>query len=128
MANGSGCFSSSTRLGDRLGHKVALGNPARMQQYSGLKSTDDRSDARWLAEMVRLGIFPETHICPRQIRAVRDALRGLQQRWERDALRLERLRAEVKAGIDAIARGEFVTVEPGKIGDAIAALAPKRRR
>lgn len=60
--------------------------------------------------------------------AVRDALRGLQQRWERDALRLERLRAEVKAGIDAIARGEFVTVESGKIGDAIAALAPKRRR
>lgn len=60
--------------------------------------------------------------------AVRDALRGLQQRWERDELRLERLRAEVKAGIDAIARGEFVTVEPGKIGDVIAALAPKRRR
>lgn len=60
------------------GHAVELGNPARMQQYSGLKNTDDRSDARWLAEMARLGIFPKTHVCPEQIRAVRDALRRRQ--------------------------------------------------
>ena len=60
------------------GHPVMLGNPAQMRQYDGLKNTDDRSDARWLAEMVRLGIFPESYIYPREIRAVRDALRRRQ--------------------------------------------------
>lgn len=28
-------------------YRVHLANPAAMQQYSGLKHTDDRSDARW---------------------------------------------------------------------------------
>lgn len=48
------------------GHPVMLGNPAQMKQYDGLKNTDDRSDARWLAEMVRLGIFPESYIYRRR--------------------------------------------------------------
>ena len=60
------------------GRNVTLGNPAQMKQYSGLKSTDDRSDARWLAELVRLGIFPQSYIYPEDIRAVRDALRRRQ--------------------------------------------------
>lgn len=60
------------------GRNVSLGNPAQMKQYSGLKSTDDRSDARWLDELVRLGIFPENYIYPEDIRAVRDALRRRQ--------------------------------------------------
>ncbi len=60
------------------GRNVTLGNPAQMKQYSGLKSTDDRSDARWLAELVRLGIFPQSYIYPEEIRAVRDALRRRQ--------------------------------------------------
>jgi transposase len=60
------------------GHNVSLGNPAGMKQYSGLKNTDDRSDARWLAELVRLGIFPKSYIYPKEVRAVRDALRRRQ--------------------------------------------------
>jgi transposase len=60
------------------GRDVKLGNPAQMKQYNGLKSTDDRSDARWLAELIRLNIFPESYIYPRDIRAVRDALRRRQ--------------------------------------------------
>jgi transposase len=55
--------------------RVHLANPAAMQPYSGLKHTDDRSDARWLAHMLRRGVLPEGSISPRAERAVRDVLR-----------------------------------------------------
>src|SRR6195256_3156363 len=57
------------------GFKVHLANPAAMQQYSGLKYSDDHSDARWLAHMLRLGVLPEGYIYPKAARAVRDLLR-----------------------------------------------------
>ena len=40
-------------------YRVHLANPAAMQQYSGLKYTDDHSDARWLAHLLRLGVLPK---------------------------------------------------------------------
>lgn len=57
------------------GYEVHLANPAEIQKYKGLKYADDRHDARWLAEMLRLGILPEGYIYPKQERAVRDLLR-----------------------------------------------------
>jgi transposase len=57
------------------GYRVHLANPAAMQQYSGLKYTDDPSDARWLAHLLRLGVLPEGYIYPKTERAVRDLLR-----------------------------------------------------
>src|SRR5687768_14638500 len=57
------------------GYRVHLANPAAMQQYSGLKYTDDHSDARWLAHVLRLGVLPEGYIYPKAQRAVRDVLR-----------------------------------------------------
>src|SRR5207248_9651049 len=56
-------------------YRVHLANPAAMQQYSGLKYTDDDSDARWLAHLLRLGVLPEGYIYPKAERAVRDVLR-----------------------------------------------------
>jgi transposase len=56
-------------------YPVRLANPAKMQQYSGLKRTDDQSDALWIAEMLRLGILPEGYIYPKAERPVRDMLR-----------------------------------------------------
>jgi transposase len=56
-------------------YRVHLANPAAMQQYSGLKYTDDYSDARWLAHLLRLGVLPEGYIYPKAERAVRDVLR-----------------------------------------------------
>jgi transposase len=38
------------------GYRVHLANPAAMQQYSGLKYTNDHSDARWLAHLLRLDV------------------------------------------------------------------------
>src|SRR5512134_1866070 len=57
------------------GYRVHLANPAAMQQYSGLKYSDDHSDARWLAHLLRLGVLPEGYIYPKAERAVRDLLR-----------------------------------------------------
>jgi transposase len=56
-------------------YRVHLANPAAMQQYNGLKYTDDHSDARWLAHLLRLGVLPEGYIYPKAERAVRDTLR-----------------------------------------------------
>ncbi len=57
------------------GFKVHLANPSAIQKYSGIKHADDRSDAVWLANMLRLGILPEGYIYPRQGRSARDLLR-----------------------------------------------------
>jgi antitoxin ParD1/3/4 len=43
--------------------------------------------------------------------AIRDALRVLQQRRREDSLRLKALRAQIKAGTDALERGDFVEVD-----------------
>ena len=57
------------------GRQIHLANTAAIQQYEGLKHTDDTSDARWLAHILRLGILPEGYIYPKEERAVRDLLR-----------------------------------------------------
>jgi transposase len=54
------------------GYPVHLANTAAIQQYSGLKYTDDRSDARWLAHLLRLKLLPEGYIYPKAERAVRE--------------------------------------------------------
>ena len=57
------------------GYRVHLANTAAIQQYNGLKYTDDDSDARWLAHLLRLGVLPQGYIYPREQRPVRDLLR-----------------------------------------------------
>jgi transposase len=54
---------------------VTLVNTAAIQQYEGLKRSDDQYDAWWLAHMMRLGILPKGYIYPREERAIRDLLR-----------------------------------------------------
>lgn len=57
------------------GRDVRLANPAKMDQYSGLKVSDDASDEGWIAEQMRLGILPESYVYPPEVRPIRDALR-----------------------------------------------------
>ena len=57
------------------GYRVHLANTAAIVQYSGLKYSDDDSDACWLAKLLRLGVLPEGYIYPKDERAVRDLLR-----------------------------------------------------
>jgi transposase len=56
-------------------YKLHLANTWAVKQYEGLKYTDDRHDARWLAHLLSLGILPEGYIYPKEDRAVRDLLR-----------------------------------------------------
>jgi transposase len=57
------------------GYTVHLVNTSKARQYEGLKHTDDRYDAFWLAQQMRLGILPTGYIYPKAQRAVRDLLR-----------------------------------------------------
>jgi transposase len=57
------------------GYQVHLANTAAIVQYSGLKYSDDDTDAAWLAKLLRLGLLPQGTIYPKAERAVRDLLR-----------------------------------------------------
>lgn len=56
-------------------YPVVLANPAKIEQYSGIKHADDQNDAYFLAELQRLNILPQGHIYDPQLRPVRDLLR-----------------------------------------------------
>jgi antitoxin ParD1/3/4 len=58
--------------------------------------------------------------------AVRDALRALQQRRREDALKLKVLRAQLKAGVDVLDRGDFVEVDDADLETYLEALTDPR--
>ena len=68
---------------------VHLANTAAIQQYSKVKYTDDNSDARWLADMLRLNILPEGYIYPKDQRTARDLLRKRMQMVQQSTLNLQ---------------------------------------
>jgi transposase len=57
------------------GYRVHLSHPVANEQYNGLKHSNDKHEAFWLAELLNLGILKEGNIYPRQIRSLRDVLR-----------------------------------------------------
>ena len=57
------------------GFPVRLVNTTAVQQYSGLKHSDDWHDAFWLAHLMRLGILPTGYIYPKEQRGIRDLAR-----------------------------------------------------
>lgn len=57
------------------GYTVHLANPAEIQKYGGPKYADDKHDAFWLAEMLRLNILPTGYIYPKEVGPLRDLLR-----------------------------------------------------
>ena len=78
----AGCVVESTYNGYWLvdglmdaGFQVHLAHTGAVPQYAGIKYTNDESDARHLAHLLRLGILPEGHIQPKAQRALRDLLR-----------------------------------------------------
>ena len=52
-----------------------LANPAKIEQYSGMKHVTDKDDAFHLAERQRLDILPKAHVYDPELRPVRDLLR-----------------------------------------------------
>ena len=87
-------------------------------------SLTDEQDA-FVEKVVRTGEYQNAS------EAVRDALRVLQQRRREDALKLKALRGQIKAGIDALDRGDFVEVDDAELDDYLEGLtdsADKRSR
>jgi antitoxin ParD1/3/4 len=60
--------------------------------------------------------------------AVRDALRALQQRRREDALKLKRLRLEIKAGAEALERGAFSEIADADLERHLEGLAERAGR
>lgn len=56
-------------------YTVHLANTLAIKQYSGIKHTNDATDARFLAHLLRLNILPTGYIYPKEQRSVRDLLR-----------------------------------------------------
>jgi antitoxin ParD1/3/4 len=54
--------------------------------------------------------------------AIRDALRVLQQKRREDALKLKALRAQIKAGLAALGRGDFIEVTDMDLDDYLEGL------
>ena len=61
------------------GYAVKLAIPAAIKQYAGLKHSGDETDARHLAQLLRLGILPTGAILPKELRATRDLARKRMQ-------------------------------------------------
>jgi len=104
------------------GYKVKLANPAAMTMYSAKKATNDKSDAFWIAELLRLGILPTGYIPDRQTRGLRDVLRrrmflvqmrtgvilslqGLHQRYTGRTIAGSKLKSLDADGVEALFAG-----------------------
>lgn len=59
--------------------------------------------------------------------AVRDALRVLQQHRREEALKLKALRAQLKRGVDALARGAAVDLHDTELENYLVSLTRPRR-
>ena len=59
---------------------------------------------------------------------VRDALRALERRRREDELKLKALRIQIRAGIDAIKRGDFVEVEETDLEGYLERVTTLRQR
>ncbi len=55
--------------------------------------------------------------------AMRDAVRGLQQRWKEDELKITALRKQISAGAKALDRGDFTEVDDANLDAALDKLA-----
>jgi len=60
--------------------------------------------------------------------AIRDALRALERRRREDDLKLKALRIQLKAGIDAIKRGDFVEIEEADLQGYLEGMTTPRQR
>ena len=76
----------------------------------------------FVEEVVRSGKYQNAS------EAIRDAIRGLQQRLTADELTLELLRTQVKAGLDALEYGAFTEVDDADLDATLDGLASTKAR
>lgn len=71
----------------------------------------------FVEEIVRSGKYQNAS------EAMRDAVRALQHRLKADELKLDLLRAQIKAGLDALDRGAFTEVDDADLDETLDGLA-----
>jgi len=71
------------------GYTLHLANPTAIKQYSGLKHSDDVTDAFHLANLLRLGILRTGYIYPKEERPIRDLLRKRMQLVRQRTLQIQ---------------------------------------
>jgi antitoxin ParD1/3/4 len=81
-----------------------------------------REQDAFIAKVVEAGEYQNAS------EAMRDALRALQQRRREDSLRLAALRAEIKAGVRDLDKGDFVEIDGADLERYLARLTPRRTR
>lgn len=101
------------------GYQVHLANTAAIQQYSGMKYTDDKSDGRWLAQMLRLGVLPEGYIYPKEERAVRDLLRKRSQLVRQKVAQMLSIQNLVSRNAGTLLNGNTVKTLTGRDVDQL---------
>ncbi|WP_398473173.1 type II toxin-antitoxin system ParD family antitoxin [Tardiphaga sp.] len=80
----------------------------------------DEQDA-FVEEVVRAGKYEDAS------EAMRDAVRGLQHRIQADELKLDLLRTQLQAGLDALDNGRFTEVDDADLDAALDDLASPTR-
>ena len=85
-------------------------------------SLTEEQDA-YVAKLVQAGEYQNAS------EAVRDALRALAQRRREHDLKLKALRMQIKAGVDAIKRGDFTEIQESDLDDYLEELkvVPRKR-
>lgn len=76
----------------------------------------------FVEEVVRAGKYQNAS------EAVRDAVRGWQERLKADELKLERLRVSIKTGVEALDRGEYDEVKDEDLDAYLDGLAAPAAR
>lgn len=56
-------------------YRVHLAHTGSLDSYQRLKHSDDKTDARWLANLLRLQVLPTGYIYPQEQRGLREVLR-----------------------------------------------------
>jgi antitoxin ParD1/3/4 len=79
-----------------------------------------REQDEFVESVVRAGEYQDAN------EAIRDALRALQQRRQEDALKLERLRLQIQAGIDDLDNGNFIEIADTDLDPFLEALASRQ--
>jgi transposase len=77
------------------GYQVHLAHPAASCQYTGLKHTDDNSDACWLAKQLQLNILETGYIYPKEQRGFREVLRQRMKLVRQQTQTLLRIQSQI---------------------------------
>ena len=116
----------------RVGHRFTIRTYTNWQSLSNMYLEVDYSEVQMPTRNISL--TPEQDAFVEKVvetgeyqnasEAIRDALRVLQQRRKEDILRLKALRAQIKAGVNALDRGDFAEVEDGDLERYLERLMP----